>query len=177
MEQRITITIIVCIVLLIYLLNTYHMRKLENEMLKGFWKADAQFCTSAGLKTFLVQITDDNNGYIIVENDDGLIINNPVIFELSGVSISPTICDCREYNLTINWLGEKGYQSFFPTKQRLYYYPLDGKLVFSDAKQVYAVLYKDHSISDLANKMPEHVMLEKKSNSSKTTPSEDFEDL
>lgn len=175
MEQS-TIIIIVCIIVLFYLLSVFYSRHIENSLLKGFWKADAHFCTTAGLKTFLIHMGDDHNGYIIVENEDGLIINNPVIFHLSGISINPIMNECREYKLTINWLGEKGYPTFFPTKQSLHYYPRDGKIVLSDPKQVYAILYRDNSISDLANKMPDAAASVKKNDGEESKPSNKEED-
>jgi hypothetical protein len=101
--------------------------------------------------------THTRSGYILIENDNGIIINNPVKFTLSGGrSINPTLCSQREYDVTIDWLDSDGYD-FFPSMQILHYYPKSGKLVFSDIDQVYAILYKDNVISDISDSMPGHL--------------------
>ena len=159
MLQAIGIVVLVLLFMVVVLvLNT---RSNENSLMTGFWKADADFNEQAGVELFLIYMGESSTlsnkrpGYILVKNSDGLIINNPVEFQLSGgKSINPKLSACREYNVYIDWLEEAEY-SFFPSDQDLHYYPESGKMVFSADDQVYAVLYKDNVVSDIMRKMPD----------------------
>ena len=132
--------------------------------MKGFWKGDADFNDQAGVELFLIYmgessaLSSSRPGYILIKNSDGIIINNAVEFKLSGgKSINPGLSSCREYAVTIDWLGEEDY-SFFPSEQEMYYYPENGKIVFFADDQVHAILYKDNSISDITRKMPDSLL-------------------
>jgi hypothetical protein len=157
--------IVILILLFTLVVLVYNSRSTENALINGFWKADPEFCQEAGLDLFLVYFGEGsylNNkrpGYIVVKNEEGLIINNPVNFHMSGgYSIKPGISSCREYTLNIDWLDEPGYEDFFPSEQLLTYYPDCGKVVLSLDDQVYAVLYKDYIISDTNRRMPEETL-------------------
>jgi hypothetical protein len=157
------IGIVILILLFIFTLQVMSTRRTENCMLKGFWKGSPSFVKDAELDLFLIYIGDGSTlsskrpGYILMKNESGLIINNPVEFSFSsGGSLRPGMCPCREYNITIDWLKETP-PDFFPSEQELYYYPEHGKLVFAEEESVYGVLYKDHTISDVDSLMPDAI--------------------
>ena len=159
--------IIIIVLSFIYIILVLNTRNTESTLLTGFWRASSEFCQNADLDLFLVYLGECNSkishvrpGYIIVKNADGLIINDPVEITLTGgLSPNPTISAGRSFNMSIDWLDENtDYSSFFPSEQSLNYYPDCGKLVLSDDTKVYAVLYKDHAISDITRVMPDHVL-------------------
>jgi hypothetical protein len=152
--------IVILILLFLFILLVVNTRLTESHLLNGFWKGSGDFTQQAGVDLFVIYIGEGSilsnvrPGYILIKNDEGLIINNPVEFSFSaGGSLSPNICECREYSVTIDWLGEEGYK-FFPTQQNVHYYPRHGKIVFSLNDEVYAILYKDCNMSDTEGTMP-----------------------
>jgi hypothetical protein len=157
------IGIVILIMLFMFTLQVMSVRRIENCMLKGFWKGSPSFVKDAELDLFLIYIggggmlSSKRAGYILMKNDSGLIINNPVEFSFSsGGSLRPGMCPCREYNISIDWLGEEP-SGCFPSEQELYYYPESGKLVFAQEELVYGVFYKDHTITDVDELMPEAI--------------------
>lgn len=95
-----------------------------------------------------------------MKNDRGILINNPVEFNLSGGnSINPFISSEKCYDVEIDWL-EDGEYPFFPSIQCLYYYPKCGKIVMCVDDQVYAILYKDNATSDISRTVPEDLVQE-----------------
>jgi hypothetical protein len=152
-----TIGVVILIFLFLFVVVVFNTRSTENNLLTGFWKGSDDFTKQAGIDLFLVYIGGGSTmscvrpGYILIKNNEGLIINNPVEFTFScGKSINPRMCSCREYIINIDWLGEDSYD-FFPSEQELYYYPCNGKLVFSSEDQIHAILYKDNNISDISS--------------------------
>ena len=166
----------ILILLFILILLIFNSRSLESSLITGFWKADADFCNNAELELFLVyfgegsSISSNRPGYIIAQNSTGLIMNNPVNFSLSGGhSIKPGLSKYREYKVYIDWIDEEGYDDYFPSEQILTYYPDCGKIVFSKDDTVYAVLYKDHVISDINRTMPESTLTDTTSDTTTDT--------
>jgi hypothetical protein len=151
-----TIGIIILIILFIVLISAVNSRSNETSLLTGIWTADADFCKKAEINCLIIKIdepgwiSNSRTGYILMQNDEGLIINNPVEFNLSlGISLNPKVCYCREYSVSIDWLDEDAPE-FFPSDQTLYYYPSYGKLVFC-TEEIHAVVYKDNATSFIAD--------------------------
>ncbi len=144
LNNNIIISIII-IILIIVIVIVIYSRYVENKLLVGFWTAKNNFCKESGLESFIVKINDDLSGYILMVNSDGILINNPVQFDLSGVSVYPGINEYREYNCVIDWLGEDEYD-YFPSKQLLTYYPLYGQITFSANDEINAVLFKNNLV-------------------------------
>lgn len=155
--------IILLFIIFIYTTTVLCYRSTENNLLSGFWKGSPDFCEDSELDILLIYIGDDNNstkpGYILMKNADGLIINDQVEFCLSGgYSITPGMSHEKIYTVDIKWLVSEGYD-FFPSQQKIYYYPLLGKLVMLDSNgDITALLYKDNVSSDIANKLPPETM-------------------
>lgn len=159
------IGIVILIILFMIILLILNTRNNESTLLSGFWRANAEFCKEAQIDIFLIYIGDSSlfsntyPGYILVKNDQGIIINDPIKINFSSdMDFSPSLCDCRNYIIKIDWEdNEEGYE-FFPSEQEVFYYPKIGKLVFSAHDQVFAILYKDNSISDINNVLPDNVI-------------------
>jgi len=154
---------LVGIVIILFLMFIFNIRRIENNMLDGFWTGSPSFMQDAELTVFLIHINSTNSevpGYIIMANEEGLIINNPVKFNLSrSFSLSPNILNCKKYSIDIDWLDDEE-PSFFPSKQTLYYYPLTGKIIISDENEATAILYKDYVTSDFQNIIPKHLEID-----------------
>ncbi len=148
------LALIVCaIIISILLIVIFNTRSVEDKFLSGFWSAEASFLEESGLNSFLIHIDEPSNGsrpgYILAINDEGIIINEPVEFILSGgLSINPFVCSQRNFDVTINWVNGESCPHF-PTNQTLQYYPLMGKLVFVQDDTITAVLYKDFVTTDI----------------------------
>ena len=149
--------LIVIVLLLLFVITVLSARESESTMLTGFYRAGPEFCEESGLEFFLVRMGEGGSirpGYILAKNSEGLIMNNPVKFRLSGGhSLNPGLCSSREYLVDIDWLDDEEPE-FFPSAQTLHYYPQHGKLVFTIADEVFAVVYKDHALGDYNNLMP-----------------------
>lgn len=137
--------VIVLVLILILIINK------DRNLMNGFWKADNSFCEESELELMIIYFGDSDllnkrGGYIMIKNSEGFLINNPVEFNMS-LLINP-FADKIECDLNIDWLGESEY-SFFPNIQKMIYYPKKGKIILKDKRQIYAVLYKDHIMSDV----------------------------
>ncbi len=151
------------IVLIILIINN---RIIENKLLTGFWKGDPEFCDKSETDLFLLYLGSPSifsmNGYILVKNSEGLIMNDPFSLSLSGLSLLPWMSNERNYNVTFKWLDNNQEFDFFPSKQSMCYYPLHGKLVLYKNDQVYAILFKDTHLSCVKsdNPTPESIEVE-----------------
>jgi hypothetical protein len=152
---------ILAILVLIYVVWLFTVRNSEADLLYGFWKADASFLESSGLTNMIFFIDKnrlhktDRNGYLLATNDEGMILNNPVLFKLSrAITMNPAMCDVAVYVVDIDWL-EYDAPDHFASQQTLHYYPKLGKLVFSNAEEITAVLYRDNEMTDINYECPE----------------------
>ena len=155
-QLSITIIIIFTISLLFIV---YVNKSWEYCILKGFWKGGSDFCNESELDLFLLYIGEGVNnipGYILAKNNEGIIINNQVNFILrENFSINTITRSFIEYDIIIDWIDNDGYD-FFPSKQKMYYYPCNGKIVLISDNETKAVLYKDNDTTDLSNKLTEN---------------------
>ena len=143
------IGIIICVLLILFLIIVFNTRNVERQLLSGFWNADQAFLDSSGLRALMLYIDDPKSvwtstytGYLIMMNENGILINDPVqltLNELSYTGYTRIHLDERKYELRI-----KGIKyDFFPNKQYLIYNPVKGKIILEGKKQVYGILYKD----------------------------------
>ena len=144
--------LLIIIILIIILFFMLIVRNVEYDMLCGFWSGDPYFCEDSELDLFLIYIDNTpgnkKNGYIMMKNENGLIINNPVILNLNNsMSVNPFVRDVIEFDLEIDWLYEEGYD-FFSSKQKMLYYPKQSKMILSSNGETMGLLYKDCSMSD-----------------------------
>ncbi len=147
-----TIIIIFAIVYLIWSHRTH-----EAQLMKGFWRADAQFCANAELSMFVLYLGDNKSwvgnsryGYLLAANDQGIILNHPAQITFSGsYCVEPYASACRNYNVSIEWLDEIADADTFPCNCRAAYYPSNGKLVLYSGDEVLASLWKDPQMSAL----------------------------
>lgn len=160
-------SLIIIIVLILFLIVAFNAKNIEAQLLVGFWRADQSFLDASGLQMLLVYIGQPHSeltntwpnqypGYILMSNSDGIIINDQVVFHVNEqgwttmMHVSPKE---RKYNMRIQFASKenKGGYNFFPSKQILTFNPILGKVVFEDKNQVYAILYKDCSSSELCH--------------------------
>jgi len=142
----------IIIVIIIYVIVLFTLRRVESNLLSGFWIASADFCVKAQLSLLMIQIGEPTwngrPGYVLmVREDNNILISSPVDLSFSSMySIKPWMPDCIECEVSIDWIDIEPPEGF-PSKQKVYYYPKNGKLVFYDKDTIYAVLYKDNCIS------------------------------
>jgi hypothetical protein len=148
---------ILLVITIILITLVFHSRYVEASNMKGFWKADAEFCRSTELELFILYLGSCENvisqsrfGYLLAKNYDGIIINNPVkIYFKNNMEILPYLTDCKKYKVKIDWQDIEHEEDTFPSELDLAYYPCNGKLVFYASDIVYTVLYKDHGLSNI----------------------------
>lgn len=163
------------VLIFVYFILVIRIRNLETMLLNGFWKGDDDFCSQSETDLFLVKLNTQGifsstlNGYILVKNQEGIIMNNPFDLSLSGGYTFDTGMTEKTYNVTFDWLGEESYD-FFPSKQKMYYSAETGKIIFYDDNQIYAILYKDNELSNAtrSNSLPKDIPL---------NPEEEFQDI
>lgn len=146
--------IIILIIFWIYL--TY----LERDLIKGFWRADADFCDQSELTAFVVYLgeptgifSNERFAYFLASNEEGIIINTAAKVRLSGM----TILGLRTtYNMNLEYQNEHNEETL-PSQLCLDWYPSIGKIVIYDAEMIYAVLYKDSITSSIITHTPDQV--------------------
>ena len=148
--------VITCIIIaILYLIWSY--RSHESQLMRGFWRADAQFCDNAELTMFVLYLGDNSSwignsryGYILASNEQGVILNHPVQLTFSGsYCVEPYLSSSRCYNVSAEWLDEEADPDTFPSDFKASYYPKNGKLVLYSNDQVLATLWKDQQMSAL----------------------------
>jgi hypothetical protein len=134
---------------------------LENSMMKGFWRADPEFCQTAGLDIFLLYLGSNTSyglshtrtGYFLAKIPDGLILNNSVNIRFTGgANILPTASHCKKYGMHIDWQDtedEPHNEEAFPSELQANYYPFHQKLVLYSGDTVHAILYRDNKLSSM----------------------------
>ena len=139
-------------------LMSFSSRVSEDTLLKGFWRADAEFCGQAELEMFVLYLGDNvsyvkhcRNGYLLAANKNGIILNNPIELTLSGnVNVMPGIAKIKNYNGYIDWQDSPpDDQDAFPSEFEIAYYPQCGKIVLHKDNEVLASLWKDCQMSAL----------------------------
>ena len=148
------------IIIFMLVLMTFMSRAAEDSYLKGFWRADADFCDRAELEMFVLYLGDHvgyirhcRNGYILAANQQGIILNNPIKMTLSGnINIMPGIAKCKNYNASIDWMeSAPDDPDTFPSEFQATYYPKYGKLVLYQGDEVLASLWKDCQMSAMTS--------------------------
>jgi hypothetical protein len=146
---------LIAVIIVYIIMIIFYSRVLEYKQLTGFWKADSEYCKSANIDLFVIYISPgyyNRNSYILIKNEDGVIINNLVeitlIPKINSI-INPIINKELVYNISINWLDDEIDEDIFPSKQELTIYPFMNKLILSNNEQTYAILYKDNIMSDV----------------------------
>lgn len=149
------------IIIFILVVLTFHNRMIENSMMKGFWKADPEFCQTAGLDIFLLYLGNNTSyglshtrtGYFLAKIPDGLILNNSVNIRFTGgANILPTASHCKKYGMHIDWQdteSEPHDEEAFPSELYANYYPFHQKLVLYSGDTVHAILYRDNKLSSM----------------------------
>lgn len=146
------------IIIFVLVLLSFSARSAENKLLKGFWRADAEFCDKAELEMFVLYLGDNigyvnhcRNGYILAANEQGIILNSPIQMKLSGgTTMSLGLASCKDYAAVIDWQGNEPDAATFPSELRVAYYPNHGKLLLYQGDQVLASLWKDCQMSAVA---------------------------
>jgi hypothetical protein len=136
----------VCLVFIIFII--WQARSFERANLKGFWKADATFCEQAELHMFMLYV-GDNFGYLLAKNQNGIILNNPIKIDFSGMSLSPIINDRTDYTVNIDFQDNPPDSDVILDQLSAEYYPKNNKLILYSDDTIYAILYKDSALSGI----------------------------
>jgi hypothetical protein len=147
-------------VLIIVIIFFLYSRYLESNILTGFWRADAEFCNNAELDMFILYFGSPNlllnrNGYLFATNCNGIILNNPVNFKISGgFTLNPFICKEKKYSVCIDWNDLTPEEEAFPSNFSMSYFPNNSKLVLYKDDTVLVVLWKDPQMSCISCDSP-----------------------
>lgn len=146
------------VIVFVLLITIIMYRFTESYLLRGFWRADAEFCENAELSMFVLYLGDNNSylyesrpGYMLAANAEGIILNNPIVLSMStGLNFTLGMAKCKIYHATIDWQdNEPEDPDTFPTEFEVAYYPANGKLVMYKDDEVLASLWKDCQMSAL----------------------------
>lgn len=138
---------VLAVVIIVFILIVYNMRSTEEILMKGFWTADTEFCKMSELTMMTFYIGDDGYCYVIAANNDGLILNNAGVMQMSkGIVLNPTMCNSVEYSVNVKWNDEPG--DAFPSKFTLTHYPKKGKVLINVKDKIYASLWKDNEMTN-----------------------------
>ncbi len=148
---------IISVVIIVFIILVWSFRVNESKLLKGFWRADAQFCENAELSMFVLYLGDNTSmilnsryGYLLASNSQGIILNHPVQLTFSGsYCVEPYMSQCRNYNVSAEWLDVDVDEETFPSEFQAAYYPANGKLLLYSKGEVLASLWKDQQMSAL----------------------------
>lgn len=148
--------IVICILFLLSGLS----RSIEDSLIKGFWKADAAFCSVAELEMFILYIGDNTsllgnvrNCYFLAANSDGVILNNPAEISFGYcLNIMPGISTNKNYSVSIDWTdGPPEDPNAFPTDCDVVYYPKYGKLIFYSSDTILVTLWRDNQMTAMTS--------------------------
>ena len=153
--------IITFIILIIFL-----MRNIEDQLFKGFWTANSDFCEKAELQLFVLYIDKQNwltntcTGYILAANELGFFLNNNIELSLGySWNFSPFIACQKKYEASMKILNDQddvenieniNEKLNFPDKFSIIYFPIDGKLIIYKNDEVLVELWKDTYNSAIA---------------------------
>ncbi len=149
-DNKIKIIVISILVIFLLLVFCIYSRAVENDLLYGFYSASADFCERSNIK-YMVFYIKENFIYGIIENEDGIILNDKGDISISkdiSSLINPVINSYINYNIKIKWECDESCE-VFPTIQNMFYYPWKGKLVFKENDYINAILYKNNIISEV----------------------------
>jgi hypothetical protein len=152
-NNKTTVFVVILIIVFWFVVNTRCASAMNDNLISGFWKADADFLDDADLSSFVLYFAPpDWSGnracYILAEKGDELVINEPCSVKLS------------ETWAFGNWsmgLNTKSYTILFsdletddfPKKQNMVFNPNSGKIVLSKADTIYGVFFKDAYLTDM----------------------------
>ena len=147
------ITIVIVLVFVIGLISYSHgCKSTELSYLNGFWETNNEFNKESGLYTFTMFIKKGSYGkyssYILmIEDDDDqtILINEPVEFTLTNKWGKSESCDCREMTIKFDKLETK----LLPSVLNVRYYPSTCKVVLYDKTKVYSAFFKNPVLSEL----------------------------
>jgi len=145
--------IIIIVLILLYLTFKYGKHSTEMNLLQGFWESCRDFNNESGLKLLSFYIGDKDNGLypaylLMIENDEDntILINEPIQFVLSqSITNILSNSDCKE--MTLRFIGLE--TSLMPKIVNIKYYPHTSKLVISDNKKIYAILFRNPVLCEL----------------------------
>lgn len=154
-----TIYIALGVIFIIVFILIVHTRAIEMSSLQGCWVADSTFCEQAGLDRMIMYIggrgPKGHQIYILAINSDGnIIINSAGTMSLEGgTCLRPWISPQRKFTTKFIFADGQQYQHF-PADETIEYNPEKMKISIVDRDHtVRAILYKDHSLSDIKSQL------------------------
>ena len=141
------IVIVLIIMMPIIYLSGRHNSNMCN--LKGFWTSSDDFNGDAEISSFNFYIGDKKNdtysGYLLMIGDDnGIIINEPVKFCLTNTPQNLISCD-----KTFKMVFIDKETKLIANELKLQYYTNSGKIVLCNSKKIYAVFFKNNVVTEL----------------------------
>jgi hypothetical protein len=144
---------VVLIIVLWFIVNARCASAMNDNLLSGFWKADADFLEDADLSSFVLYFASpDWRGsracYILAEKGTELVINEPCSVKLSetwAFGNWSTGLNTKSYTILFSDLETDD----FPKKQNMVFNPNSGKIVLSKADTIYGVFFKDAYLTDM----------------------------
>jgi hypothetical protein len=145
------IIILLVILILIYLSYKYGQSSCEINHLLGFWESPPEFNKESSIDMCTFYIGKKENGkytaYILMVEEDNMIINEPCKFVLSESIFYNSSADvgCREFKINLSDFDS----DVWPSEMTMRYYPYTNKIILNDFEKIYMVLYKNPILSEL----------------------------
>ena len=133
------ISIAIVIILILVCLFIWYRYKIINS-LNGVWHGHSRFLTDAGLVNYILIIQDDT-GSLLIENENGIVFNDKIEFDISGGWIGYNIF---EYNLVITPIPTDDYKDDIVLR-----YDVSKGLMTLQNDKLLAELYKNLEDTDL----------------------------
>lgn len=147
------IIILLVIVIVILAIITYYSFKGENvnlyeKYMHGLWKADEEFCEQCDADQFMLFIGDPNknSNRNFVERSCYLLVTPDSANEKIVISYTKPRKVKDKYTLQVNIQGTE----LIPDEVEFEFDIIKGLVKISKDKTIYAILYRDNEVTDLA---------------------------
>ena len=144
---------LVLVIILIVILLVLVLRQDDLDSLTGFWTADQDFCSKAGIELFWIYFGTFDlggrcSGYVLMKSaDDKILINDSVEMV---ISIPPSIYPNKKIKgkIKFDWEADS-YEEHIPEEMDVEIDKQNISLRMIDGEMLYARLYKDGKLSEM----------------------------
>jgi len=152
--------VIVCMLILLAITVMFVQNNIFNNILKGYWKSDANFLKKNNISLFEMAIgpyqSSSCSVYMIMkDNNNGVILNETNEITMVSKIFNP-FSRQRKYNILFNHnvgnnneSNDISFDDIMPLKLNMIFDPIAGFLTLYDGDTVYAEMYRDNELSDI----------------------------
>lgn len=128
--SKMKIQLLIAFVIIIILIFAAAAYRYNKKMMNGYWEAPDRFCTSSGIQSAQMYITDDT-AYLYITTPTETICNGVI-----NISITPTPYGWKFHI-------KDGCETPFPKSLSMKFIPESGMIGLYEGQTLYLELYKD----------------------------------